>query len=174
MFDRLLTKLKKTNPAHEIIPIVESMGDCAISVEYIKIALEDPVDVLPEKFKLETLLKKKDRLYSSRAVLSNKFHHCKTDTDRKEVSIAIKAIQLQIIEVRNQIEGYYETGKLPDVVEKKLLPVDGRRQQKKLHSVRSSISRYKRLMSRTQDQERIKQYEKRITDLQFLANQLSV
>lgn len=173
MFEKLLNRLKKQNPAHEIIPIVERMGNNALSIEYLRLAIEDPVEVSPEKYKIETLLKQKDNLYSRRAVLSNKFHECKDDADRREVSIAIKSIQVQIIAVRERIDTYYTTGELPAVVEKKLLPIDGRRQEKKLHSLRSSISRFKGLLAQTKDPQQIKHYERRIAELQSVAAELS-
>ena len=172
-FERKLTKLKNVNPGHDMISVIESMGPTYLSMEYLKIALEDPILKTREEVTADALFRQKGALYSRRAVLSNKFHTCETDAERYEISYAIGSIQTEIVNNRRIIESYIETGRVPKMPDKKIMPLDGRRKEKKLHSVRTSISRYKGLIRKEQDPEKIKKYETAITRLDVVAGELS-
>ena len=164
-YTRLLKKLKQVNPGHDMLPVIESMPGTHLAVEYIKLCLQDPVTQTAEEYTLATLQHQKSTLYSRRAVLSNKFHLCTSKKDRADVSHAIGSIQTEIIDNRRKLEYYAETGKLPKVPEKLVLPASGERKRMKLHSVRTSISRYRGLLRSETDPDKIKDYERKLTKL---------
>lgn len=170
-FESGIQKLKNKNPGHDILIVIQERGYDPVSVEYLRMAIAEPVE--DKEISLIRLHKEKDMLYSRRAVLSNKFHECVDDKERKEVSVAVMSIQTEIIEVRRMLNEYYETGKLPKPKSKYSLPLDGRAQQKKLRSVQSSLSRFRGLLRKEQDVKKIKHYEKRIADLTETARELS-
>ena len=172
-YDKLLKKLKQHNPAHDMLPVIESMAGTYLAVEYIKIALEDDVTITREELTLQTLLKQKSSLYSRRAVMSNKFHEASSKKERAEISIAIGSIQTEIIDNRRKLDYYDETGKLPPIPEKLVIPASGERKRMKLHSVRTSISRYKGLIRKETDPEKIKVYENKLSKLSTVAEELS-
>lgn len=172
-YTKQLAKLKKRNPAHDIIPVIEEMGPCALSLMYIEIAMEEEPVVISPDVEIRTYYKQNDKLYSQRAVHSNKFHDCKTDQERAELSIAIGSIQAEIIRVRQIIDEYKSTGKLPKESRKINQVMDGRRKEKKLLSVRSSISYYKGKIRKEVDPEKIKEYEHELERLQSLARELA-
>lgn len=171
-FENNLTKLQKSNPDHEIIPVLEDMGHGALACEYLKLAMQESSSA-EKVLSIDALHRKKDNLYSRRAALSNKFHTCTTDQERKEISIAISTLQTLIVEVRQQIDEYFSTGKLPEIRKKSNIPVDGRRKEKKLHSVRSSISYFRNKLMKEVDPLKIKEYEQRIAGHQQTADELS-
>jgi len=142
-FDKEFSKLKKRNPAHDIIPVIEELGECALSMMYIDIALQDEVAIPTSEDQIRIYYKQNDKLYSQRAVLSNKLHQCDSDNQRMEISIAIGSIQAEIIRVRQIIDEYKQSGTLPKRTKAINKVMDGRRKEKKLQSVCSSISYYK-------------------------------
>lgn len=170
-FESNLEKLKKKNPAHDVIVVLQERGYDHLSVEYLKLALAEPVEI--SEVSAARLYKQKDTLYSRRAVLSNKFHDCSNDKERAEVSIAIGSIQTEIIANRAAIGVYIETGKVPKTPDRLVLPYDGRRKEKRLHSVRTSISRYRGLLRSEKDPDKIKYYEDCIIKLDETAVELS-
>lgn len=173
VFEKELARLKKRNPAHDIIPVIEEMGPCALSMLYIDIALEDEPMVISPDEEIRTYYKQSDKLYSQRAVYSNKFHDCQSDKERAEVSIAIGSIQAEIIRVRQRIQAYKDSGSLPKTNKKINQVMDGRRKEKKLLSTRSSISYFKKLLLKEQDPEKIREYEQSIERLQSIARELA-
>jgi len=172
-YDKLLRQLKQRNPGHDMLPVIESMPGTMLACEYIRIALQDEVAVSPEQFTLDALYNQKSALYSRRAVLSNKFHLATSKKERADISVAIGSIQTDIIQLRRQLDYYHETGKLPPVPEKLVLPASGERKRMKLHSVRTSISRYKGLLRKETDPIRIKNYEHKLSKLIEQARELS-
>lgn len=172
-FDRDLARLKKLNPSHEILPVIEERGCDHLSWEYLQMALQDPVPQIDPKIAANDLFKQKQSLYSKRAQLSNKLHDCGSNQERKEVSIAIGSIQTQIIENRRLIEEYYATGTVPKAPAKMVMPLDGRRKEKKLHSKRSSRSRFKKMLSTEKNPDKIKKYESRIAECDRIIGELS-
>lgn len=172
-FEKLLTGLQKSNPEHDIIPVLEEMGYTALACEYLKLALNETGPVEPKTISIDALHRKKDNLYSKRAVLSNKFHTSNSNEERAEISHAIGTIQTMIIDVRQQIDEYFSSGKLPDVKKKSIIPVDGRRRANKLHSVRSSISYFRAKKLKETDPEKIKYYEACIEEHLATASELS-
>lgn len=164
-YEKMLRKLKGYNPGHNLLPVIESMPGTHLSVEYIKLALQDAPEKSVEEITLARLQHQKSTLYSRRAVLSNKFHLCTTKKERAEVSHAIGSIQTEIIDNRKKLDYYYETGKLPKIPEKLALPPSGERKRMKLHSVRTSISRYKGLIRQETDPAKIQDYERKLTRL---------
>lgn len=171
-FESNLTKLQKSNPDHEIIPVLEDMGHGPLACEYLKLAMTDSTSA-DKVMSIDALHRKKDNLYSRRAALSNKFHTSATDQDRKEISIAISTLQTLIVEVRQQIDEYFSSGKLPEMRKKSNIPVDGRRKEKKLHSVRSSISYFRNKLMKETDPIKIKIYEQSIAEHQQTVDELS-
>ncbi len=164
-YTKLLKKLKAVNPGHDMLPVIESLAGTHIAVEYIRLALEDPITQTQEEYTLAALNTQKSTLYSRRAVLSNKFHQCTTKKERAEVSHAIGSLQTEIIDNRKKLDYYAETGKLPKIPERLVLPASGERKRMKLHSVRTSISRYKGLLRSETDPDKIKDYERKLTRL---------
>lgn len=172
-YDRLMKQLRAQNPAHEMIPVIESMPGTLLAIEYLRISLADEVTTSPEQYTMEMLYRQRGSLYSRRAVLSNKFHQAQSNKERAEISVAIGSLQTEIIDVRHKLEHYEETGKLPALPEKLVLPASGERKRMKLHSVRTSISRYKGLIRKETDPEKIKDYERKLTKLIEQAGELS-
>jgi hypothetical protein len=170
-FEKNLEKLKSKSPGHDMIVVIRERGYDRLSVEYLKIALAEPAEAAD--ISVDRLYKQKDTLYSRRAQLSNKFHDYETDRERREISIAIGSIQTEIIANRQAIEQYVNTGKLPKSTAKLTLPFDGRRKEKKLHSVRSSISRYRGLLRKETDPIKIKMYEANLIELEASKIELS-
>lgn len=155
-----IEKLKNKNPGHDILIILEERGYDLLTAEYLKLALAEPAE--EAEISIARLQKQKASLYSKRAVKSNKFHECTTDDQRKEVSILISSIQTEIVGVKRAIAEYEETGVLPKK-KKRTLPLDGRAQQKKIHSLQSSRSRFSNLLRAEKDPEKIKYYEGQLT-----------
>ena len=172
-FEINLTRLQKSNPDHVMISVIEEMGYGALACEYLKMAMEEDDSEEEKTISIEALMRKKYHLYSKRAVHSNKFHTCTSDRERLEVSKAIGTIQTLIIDVKRQIECYYSTGQLPDVKKKSNLPIDGRRREKKLRSVRSSISYFRNKLMSENDPDKIKKYEQSIAEHQQTVDELS-
>ena len=172
-FEKGMVRLRKINPAHEIIPVIEERGYDHLACEYLKMALAEPTPEIDPKRAADNLFKQKSSLYSKRAQLSNKFHDCTNNEQRAEISIAIGSIQTQIIDNHRAIEAYLTTGKMPKAPEKLVLPLDGRRKEKKLHSVRSSLSRFSGLLRKERDPEKIKYYESRLAECERLIRELA-
>ena len=172
-YDKLLKQLKQTNPGHDMLQAIESMPGTYLAVEYLKLALQDDPTQTREEYTLQTLQKQRSTLYSRRAVLSNKFHLATTKKERAEISIAIGSLQTEIIDNRKKLDYYHETGKLPVIPEKLVLPASGERKRMKLASVRTSISRYRGLIRKETDPERIKDYEQKLAKLHEHATELS-
>lgn len=170
---KALASLKKRNPAHPMIPVIESCDMPYLALEYAKLSLEDPIDVPAEEYTVNGLYKKKDHLYSRRAVLSNKFHDCTSDAERRQISIAIGSIQTDIIRYRRLLDEYHTTGRLPKAPVKDIIPSDGSARLRKVYSLRTSISRYRGLIRQTKDKEKIKEYESKIGDLSGQVEQLT-
>lgn len=172
-FTAALDKLKKSNPGHDMIAVIEERGFDYLSVEYLKLALKDPVEKSAPEYTAEFLFNQKSSLYSKRAQHSNKFHSCTNNNERAEVSIAIGSIQSQIIANRKLLDEYTTTGKLPKLPEKLVKPLDGRRQQMNLHSYRSSRSRFKKKLLIEKDPDKIKYYESELERLDKAIAELS-
>jgi len=170
-FDKGYVKLRQRHPSHPLMGVI-ARGYGPLACEYLEIALkqaETPVEV-----RADSLFSKKQHLYSQRAVLSNKFHIATSDRERADISMQIGSIQEEIKEVIQAIDHYKTTGRLPKTtIRDKYLPVDGRAREKKLKSVRSQISRYRRLVRTTTDDAKIKEYEKRIQSYRDLARELA-
>lgn len=90
-------------------------------------------------------------LFVQRAKLSNKFHSCKNDAERREVSQAIKFIQAKIASNTDQINHYQQTGEIKqdsagmmkDKQKPFVIPADPVKLISVRNSHRSTISRYK-------------------------------
>jgi len=172
-WERKLKKLKEQNPTHDLIPVIEDMGCTFLSAEYLQLALEDEVVVTREEYTADSLFKKRDSLYSKRAQLSNKFHTCTSDSERLDVSVAIGSIQTEIMNNRSMIEKYLESGKLPKLEQLNTIPLDGRAQERKLRSIRSSISRFLGLIRSETDPDKLKSYRDSLATLQTQRDELS-
>lgn len=170
-YEKGYTRLKTTYPDHPLLAVI-AVGYSFMACEYLAIALRQKAD--DESRAGQTLFTQKSRLYSRRAVLSNSFHDAKTDAERADISRQIGAIQTEIIEVRRAIDQFKQTGKAPiEVIRRSHIPASGRAQQKKIQSIRSSISRYKKLIRTETDQEKIKRYERKVDNLIGLKRELS-
>lgn len=161
-----LQTLRQKNPFHDIIPVLDEMGYCPLAKEYLKLALEDPLPERTEHVTANSLYDRKSHLYSKRAVESNKFHTCRNDAERRAISIGIGAIQAEIIDVKRAIENYENTGALPKADHTpKVKLIDGSAKKKKIKSLMSSVSRFKALLLKETDEEKIADYREKITKL---------
>lgn len=170
-YERGYVKLRQKNPTHPLIGVI-SKGYGPIACEYLSIALTESTERPSER--AESLFHKKGHLVSRRAVLSNSFHDATSDQQRADISLQIGSIQIELIEVRKAIDTFKRTGRLPKAsIKSNYIPVDGRSREKKLHSARTSISYFRKLLRTCKDPDKIKKYEARLTDLAELTRQLT-
>lgn len=170
-YERGYVRLKQRNPLHPLMGVI-ARGYGPIACEYLEIALKDG-DEDPQR-RADSLFGRKGHLYSRRAVLSNSFHDAKSDRERADISMQIHSIQEELREVTRAIDIFKRTGKLPKTtIRDKYIPVDGRSRERKLRSVRTSISRYRKLIRTSTDPDQTSKYEDRIKELAELSRQLS-
>lgn len=130
----------------------------------------DPTDPV-----LRELWAEKGRLFRQRGKLSNKFHDCKTDAERKRNSDNILAVWEQIQVVKAKIAHYEEYGSLPKEEERFPLPDDPAELLKKLMSIRSLISQEQQKIRKIgelpdehpEKAERLEASEKRLAELKL-------
>lgn len=91
----------------------------------------------PESPALEALHRKKSQLFTERRRLSNTFHTCRTDGQRRAISEQIQAVQRDIESVMRQIRAGQE---LPSE-ERYHVSTDPVARMKQVNSLRSSVSR---------------------------------
>lgn len=90
---------------------------------------------------LDGLFRQQSDLFGERRKLSNSFHDCQTDADRRAVSISIQSVQARIEFVRSQIKDFKALGHLPKADEKYPVPEDPFKLGALRASLRASISR---------------------------------
>jgi hypothetical protein len=83
-------------------------------------------------------------LYVDRAKLSNTFHDCSTNQERRVVSEKVQVVQARIVMLRQQIRAYKDTGRSPESDEKYPVPENPFQLLALRDSLRASISRKKR------------------------------
>lgn len=106
---------------------------------------------------IKGLLLRRSNLYGARAKLSNLFHTCTSNAERSALSKEISDIQSQIEKNYLQEEFFKRSGVLsvnpgPSTIYP--VPDDTGARQLLLNSLRSSISRFKKLISEETDPER--------------------
>lgn len=109
-----------------------------------KAAADAPADNEPSDPALNRLHIEKSRLYAERARLSNTFHDCQTDKERRKVSEQIQIVQARIEIVRANIRAYKANGRLPEEEEEFPIPADPFRLIGLRDSLRAAISRKKK------------------------------
>lgn len=106
---------------------------------------------------LDELHRQQATLFGERRKLSNSFHNCETDSDRRGISERIFSVQRKIEGVRAQMRDYKSLGYLPQPDDKYPVPEDPFRLLALRASLRSSISRKTRealtMASAEQDQD---------------------
>jgi len=114
------------------------------------------------------------QLFSERAVLSNRFHTCKSNSDRADVSQDIQVVQRNIERVMGWIRQYIVHGTLPDDAERKYyVPKDGLELSNKQKSLRVMICRKEALLKTLRQTNldepatarRVEVEERKLTDL---------
>ena len=159
-----LKLVERRMPTHPLLRVLRG-GWSDVNVMYMKAVLEQlealPEEVIDEKTDIEEnafpkipandpvmirLQKEKSRLFGERAKLSNKFHDCDTDEQRSYLSDDIQAVQADIERVKKQIRRYELDGRVPEPEADGTfqVPGDPYERVRKLDSLRSSESRYKR------------------------------
>lgn len=109
----------------------------------------------------------KSRLYGERAKLSNTFHDCRCDADRRRVSEKIQIVQARIEAIRRDIRTYKAEGRLPEQAEEFPVPEDAFRLLGLRDSLRAAISRKKREVGAAgEDAERLARSTHKLNHLQ--------
>lgn len=149
-----LKRIERDNPAEPLLRSLRA-GWTKVNVIYMKSALKrlpkddthadrggSHVQDGPEMTDpvLKELWSLKGQLFRERGKLSNRFHDCTTDEQRKANSDAILRIWERIREIEQKVEHYEEHGQLPAGAERFPLPDDPAALLKKLMSIRSQIS----------------------------------
>lgn len=93
---------------------------------------------------MRELWRRRTELFGEMNKLSNKFHDCKTDAQRRLNSELIMSIWSQITRVKAQIAQYKETGELYDQPGAAEMPENPVALGKKLNSLRSQRSQLKK------------------------------
>jgi hypothetical protein len=123
---------------------------------------------------LVLLLRKQSDLFGERRKASNKFHTCNTDRERRAVSEEVQIIQRRIEGVRAQIRMFKRDGYVPDERERYDIPTDPIKLVAKQQSLRSSISRQKRIIAQAESQSDTEGLTRLQAKLQDLQNHLTL
>lgn len=147
-----LADIQARNKQEVLLPVLRT-GYSPVNVIYMKAALKRlPKDGTPpdrdategEAASADPVLRElwshKGQLFRERAKLSNRFHECTTDQQRKTNSDAILRIWERIQDANRKMDYYEEHGVLPAGAERFPLPEDPAALLKKLMSLRSQIS----------------------------------
>jgi len=148
-----LKRIEADNPAEPLLRSLRA-GWTKVNVIYMKSAVNrlPKVDTVPDAATsdedesrnidpiMRELYAQKGQLFRERAKLSNRFHDCTTDEQRKINSDAIVRVWDQIQEVNTKLDYYDEHGELPAGAERFPLPDDPAALLKKLMSLRSQVS----------------------------------
>lgn len=145
-----LQRLKELDPCNTLLKLFES-GQSAINAAMLDIQLKklnqkpmvepdvEEEDEDAEDPVLAGLYRDQSTLFGERRKLSNSFHQCETDGERRLVSQSIQAVQRRIEHVRSQIRAYKNTGLAPGAESD--IPEDPFKLLSLQASLRSSISR---------------------------------
>lgn len=158
-YQEKLDALQKANPTHPLLRVFAvsrtPINAILLTRELDKtkvVEVEKPVVVEeeeddPDQDEDETLRRlriQQSNLFVDRRKLSNSFHECANDRQRRIVSEKIQIVQRRIEMVRAEIRQYKELGYLPEPDEKYPIPEDTFRLIALRDSLRASISRKKR------------------------------
>ena len=132
-FKILQSELKKHSP-QEMQPI------CISDQEADQ---EEAVDEVEDEL-LRGMRMQLSGLYVDRAKLSNTFHDCSTNHERRVVSEKVQVVQVRIEMLRQQIRAYKSTGRTPDSDDQYPIPENPFQLRALRDSLRSSISRKRR------------------------------
>jgi|GEM_PF-3672414 len=155
-YPEALERLRAANPEHILLRVLalseSEMNWLILTAELEKYeapspeVMQTPEDAEPQvgDSVLEDLHRKQATLYGERRKLSNSFHDCSTDAERRDVSEAIQAVQRRIEHVRKQMADYKKIGHVPAEAEKYPVPEDPFKLLALRDSLRSSISRKSR------------------------------
>lgn len=157
-YQEQLDTLKKRSPMHPLLRVFHvfrTPGNAFLLARELaktKPTEPTPVDVEPEEDEadadedetLRGLRIQQSNLFVERRKLSNTFHDCANDRQRRAVSEKIQVVQRRIEMVREEIRQYKELGYMPEPDEKYPVPEDAFRLAALRDSLRASISRKKR------------------------------
>lgn len=148
-YEQNLKWLLEKKPNDPLLPLMRD-GYSRINVVYMRHAIkglvvkeEQPAEAAsPETIDpvLRELWAEKGRLFRYRAKLSNRFHECKTDMDRKQVNEEILQVWQKILGIDAKIRTYEQHGVLPDEADEFALPDNPAELVRKLFSIRTMIS----------------------------------
>lgn len=151
-YSKHLGEIIRRNSAEVLLPVLRK-GYSPVNVIYMKAALKrlPKEDTLPDRDGsddettsadpvLRELWSLKGQLFRERAKMSNRFHDCTSDQERRGISDAILRIWDRIQETNRKMDYYEEHGMLPAGEERFPLPEDPAALLKKLMSLRSQIS----------------------------------
>jgi gas vesicle protein len=128
VFNAGLKKLRDIQPNHPMLINIDRVGFGPVGIIYLQNALKD-IHVPPppkgtkrrDQQHIDKLRKEINKLYTSRANLSNQFIQCIDDQSRSTISDLIQDIQKDIARQIKRIDYYKEHGTKP--VEKKIVEV---------------------------------------------------
>jgi hypothetical protein len=185
-YKEALARVESGNPGEVLLPLLRS-GWSEKNVIYMKAALRrldgTPAPTAPRKVDvsgagdvLASLYKVQQVLRGRRAKLSNSFHDCKTDADRREVSAGILKIEEEIRDNERKIAHYKAHRQLPQEAggEGESLPDDPIALMKALASINAKISQTKktllelgRLPDNDPERAKIQKYEAKLARLKL-------
>lgn len=158
-YQEQLDELKRRVPTHPLLRVFavspSKINALLLSRELAKTAPQEAEPEADEALEEETpdpdedetlrgLRMQQSNLFIERRKLSNSFHDCANDRQRRTVSEKIQIVQRRIEMVRADIRQYRELGYLPEPDEKYPIPEDTFRLVALRDSLRASISRKKR------------------------------
>lgn len=161
-YNAKLAYLKDLEPNNDIIPKLER-GNSALNSLYLTISLDkalakkkadEPIPNQTSKSKDKSLSSNEIRLRHlrlSRAELSNSFYLCRTDQERASVSKSIIKLNKEIKQLIVDIDTKAESRNIPEnnVHNPKYpVPEDTLEMYKKMHSLRTSITRMQKDIER--------------------------
>lgn len=182
-YNEALARVESGNPGEVLLPLLRS-GWSQKNVIYMKAALRRldgtpaprKVDVSGAGDVLTSLYKAQQVLRGRRAKLSNSFHDCKTDADRREVSAGILKIEEEIRDNERKIAHYKAHRQLPQEAggEGESLPENPIGLMKALASINAKISQTKktllelgRLPDNDPERAKIQKYEAKLARLKL-------
>lgn len=136
-------------PNHPLLRALK-VGMSPINVMYLRHVLkqigepeeiEEPEEQLVAEDDPQLIIMQKERreLFIRRAKLSNRFHDCRTDTERAQISDDIRFVQKHIAVLLRRIHIFKKTGELHEQDPEEDIPENGVALMRRRHSVRTNI-----------------------------------
>jgi hypothetical protein len=146
MIDRLRKGPTSLNAIY-MLNEIKKLPKIEVKPRPVKTETESKEKVPEAVAKLEILLRSKRQ---NRAELSNKFHLCISDNERKRVSQSILALNDEIKDLHDRISLYYNNKQIFEIAKeasKYDIPTDPIELYKRRRSLMTSISRYKKKLT---------------------------